>query len=832
MSTLSPTSQEPRSWWARTGAIGLVVAAAIGAADHFAAPAGAQPEPDVEVVSVTDLGDPLDVPAVGGDPAIDDGASVIAFVSEQEGIGRVAIRDRLAGTTELVAEPASSHPALSGDGCTLAYLVGVPADPVEGGSPSGTELRVLPRCDTTAGAPASLLVVTVDGIEPAAAPALSADGSVLIWSTGTTIRRFERFTNLAGDVIYVENEEFDPVGAAVAAGVLADGPVVTGPTVDTSADAAVVAFVAGPGDVAYQPDPPDVLVWSDDPLDDQPPAIELASVPGPADDGTPPATGSTRPALSADGAILLFESGDPGLAAVGAMPEAIAPFVVVYERGMGTGILAENASRPAISADGHHALYERGGALWVTRWTDGIPFSAIVSGPLSLPGGGAVTTTSGAVVSEHGNAIAFDAAGGPGLTADGRFHGDTHVWLLWQAQDVSGAIVNLGSFDVPGSRSGTATVTNWAGGGFAVDGVTADAPLTILATDCEGVLQPGAACTVDVRADLVEFGAIESAIRLTGGSPRIEVTVPVIATGVDPTASTTTTTTDPASSTSSTTSTTSSTSTTTTLPRVTIPIRPTFPTVPRTTVPRTTPRTTAPRPTVPRSTVPRTTAPRTTTPTTTLPVPVVFNPTSFEFAPTIVGAGRRTASVDLFNPSQEAVSVLGFVVDPVGGNSFTVDGVACQAVALAPGGLCTVGLEFAPVEEGVNAATVTASFSDGAQAVLVLSGVGAPPPVLTVVPDVAGHGQVVAVEGGGFPAGGTVRLIWDGGNLDRLVAVDAGGGFVETVLVPRTAEGGPTQLVVEGQPDVFADVVADLLVSRAGGADVIVFGGLGPSLAR
>lgn len=211
----------------------------------------------------------------------------------------------------------------------------------------------------------------------------------------------------------------------------------------------------------------------------------------------------------------------------------------------------------------------------------------------------------------------------------------------------------------------------------------------------------------------------------------------------------------------------------------------------------------------------------------------MFNPPSFEFAPTIVDAGRRTATVDLFNPAQQTRTVVALGIEPVAGTGFVVDGSACLGQSIAQGGFCTVGLEFAPTAEGPLSATITADFADGSRSTLVVSGVGAPPPTLTVAPGVASNGQVFTVLGAGFPAGGTVELSWYGGRVARAPVVDAVGGFAETLVVLPNTPGGHSEIVVAGQVDVFADVTADLLVSAAGNrSNVALFGGLGPSVAR
>ncbi len=805
MSSLHSTSRVSISWWTRAGAIVAVAVAVAGVADRFVAPAGAQTAPVTEVVSQNTDGSPLSPENTA--PAISDDAAVVAFVTlDDAGVPIVAIRDRSAGTTLRVAEPGSSNPAVSGDGCVVAYLVEKPG-PIDGddpdASPTSVELHAVDRCRR----PGALVAVPVDQADVSgglATPALSQDGRLIAWSTGTGIVRFDGLANTAGVVnLYVQDQGFDPLADGAA---IIPAGAVTGAGVDVSADGSVVAFVAGPAGEPYGPLPPEIYVWSAG-------TVELASIPSSAVPTAPPEAGSTGPVLSGDGTLVLFESSDTDLAAAAPNPATVVPFVVMYQRGVQSAVLDEGARRPAISVDGHHAVYDRGGVIQSIRWSEGEPFASVtrevvVGTPDDDPATNS-ESVSGPVVSENGRSVVFDSADGAALTDDARFHTGTQVWLRLRPEEAGGPEVDLGAIEVPGSATGTATFTNTGSVGIPVDSVAVDTPFQVVATTCAGVLQPGVACTVDVSVAADVEGALAGVVRLRGGTPSTEFTIDVVAIGVAPSTTTSTTTTS-----------TSSTTTTT--------IRPTVTTRPPTVTTR--PPTVTTRPTVPSATTTRPTTPPTTS---TLPVPVVFNPASFEFAPTIIDAGRRTASIDLFNPGRDPATVLAVRVEPAGGGGFSADGSGCVSQQLLTGGSCAVGVEFAPTAEGSQSASIVADLSDGTTAVLELTGFGAPPPTLTVTPDVAGNGQVVSVEGAGFPTGITVELSWDGGRVRSTPLIDGVGGFVETLVVLPNTAGGTTELVVAGQVDLFADVTADLLVGGSrGGPDVAVFSRLGPSVAR
>ena len=101
--------------------------------------------------------------------------------------GVVTIRDRVANTTTEAPDAPSLHPGVSGDGCVVAYSVPVVAN--------GTvQLMALDRCAAVGGSLVGSAIVVDTVTAPAAlpAPALSTDGSVIVWSTGRDDRPLRR----------------------------------------------------------------------------------------------------------------------------------------------------------------------------------------------------------------------------------------------------------------------------------------------------------------------------------------------------------------------------------------------------------------------------------------------------------------------------------------------------------------------------------------------------------------------------------------------------------------------------------------------------------------
>ena len=169
--------------------------------------------------------------------------------------------------------------------------------------------------------------------------------------------------------------------------------------------------------------------------------------------------------------------------------------------------------------------------------------------------------------------------------------------------------------------------------------------------------------------------------------------------------------------------------------------------------------------------------------------------------------------MSLSNPTSASVAVssLAFQGDPDG--AFTVSDNGCEGVSVPPGGTCNITVNYAPVTIGSAQVSIVATLSNGSTVFGALSGTGAPAPIVTVVPGVASSGQVVAIQGSGFPAGITIELSWLGKEPAELVEVDEGGSFIETMIVMSHTPRGPGTATVVGQTDLFATVVGEVLIT-------------------
>ena len=369
---------------------------------------GAQPGPPVIQPVSVDASGTLPVGMFNGNPAVSDTGAVVAFDAtdlEDGSSRRVWIRDRTAATTTPVAEERSSAPGISGNGCLVAYAV-------PGGSLARptTSLAVVDRCSSLSGQPlpAGAVIDTIAAVDHDSAPALSFDGSTIVWSTGAEIRRYVR---PATDPAAVTPAAIDHVlVGSFDATLIPSADIVTGAELDVSDDGTTVVYVTGPGVAPFAPDPGNVYVWSL-PKGAITPTIQVLSLTAL---GAPGTASSGSPTLSGDGSLVFFDSSSRDLAAVGTTP-VTAPFVVYVDRvGNGTRVLVDDASRPAVSADGMHVVYERSGAIRLVSSTSGATYATTTD--RAVEGLETASPVTGSAISQFGRWIVFDSADGTSLT--------------------------------------------------------------------------------------------------------------------------------------------------------------------------------------------------------------------------------------------------------------------------------------------------------------------------------------------------------------------------------------------------------------------------------
>ena len=362
-----------------------------------------------------------------GNAAVSDTGAVVAFDAATAPDGsdrRVWVRDRTANTIVPVAEQPSSAPGISGNGCVVAYTT------VSGElSDTATSLLVTDRCGSPGAStlPPGVVVDTIPSVGVPSAPGVSFDGSVIVWSTGAEIRRYVRDVATGSHLL---TQAFDTQVLDIESIVVDE--VVTGAALDLSADGTTVAFIAGLG-TAYTPQPGNVYVWTLDVA----PGTEPVELMSPTATGAPSASSAASPTLSADGAVLLFESSDTELAAVDGAPVS-APFVVLVDRAQrSTRVLVDDAGSPAVSADGVHVAYVRGDAV---RLLSGV----VAAGPVdqAIAGLEDVQPRGRLSLSRFGRWVVFAAGDGAAVSDDIALQAGVMVWAADLRPSTDGSVVD------------------------------------------------------------------------------------------------------------------------------------------------------------------------------------------------------------------------------------------------------------------------------------------------------------------------------------------------------------------------------------------------------
>ncbi|MFN3254891.1 MAG: hypothetical protein ACE37B_04290 [Ilumatobacter sp.] len=810
--------------------------AAIAAVGVFGAPGGAQ-----EAVSSVL---PIAAPGVNGEQRLSADGNVIVFESAQSDAGvastSVRIHDRVTGAASDVVIDNAANPAISANGCIVTYstFVADPAadeDPAPGADPAADEDPApgadpaadedpAPGADPAPDADADAADDEAADVEsPADGAADQLDPAGLLQQAEPTVgtsqlwaydrcaeapAAFEASENFAGrtaalpaaaisaDGTFVAYSVGDAVVRArrVGTGYLRDArfgaaiPPVAGQTagdrVDMSSDGRRIVFETVATDGAT---PASVHLWSSDVTAADATVRRVASA-------------SSWPSISDDGSLIAFH----------ASAGSDAGYVGVVLQTSGTGespavniSIDARGTRPDLAGGGNHVVFNviepqapptMAMVSWVGDGTD--PFSTVDIIDLSAAANGVPATTaaaSGPVVSRNGAVVAFDALDALGEVTERV----VSVRTLPATGEFSAESYDLGVGDVGEILTATATFLNQGPSSFvfAEGAAVAESPFLVSATSCLGEIRPRSTCEVQVSLPVSELEDVFGSVTVTaleGSSWSFEVS------GIG--APSTTSSTVPPSTTPP--NTTPSNTTVTTRP----PVNTTRPTT---------------RPTTPPATRPTT--------TTTLPsivLPPVLSPGSFEFAPTIVDAGRRTASFEIVNEGGSSVVLTAAAFEPVSAG-FSVTSTTCGTITV--GGRCGVDVEFAPTTEGSLAAELVATFGSGEPVRATVTGFGAPPPTVSAIPGVAASGQVVTIQGAGFPAGSTVELRF-GPTDSREVVVNDSGVFNVPVVIMPNSPNGPMTITVAGQPETFADVTGELLVTRTGRSSPGLIGSLGANL--
>lgn len=818
---------------ARAGAVGAMAVGAVVVVSSFGAPGGAQ----------TDATTPIAHPGFDDSPAVSHDGRTIVFVSTPEGPGEassIVVHQRAASSADGATEPATTtpitdsaggrNPSISGDGCVITWSVpatGAPAEPEPGPSdpadepltsdpapddadetnssdpaststsePSGSDspdselatsadseaatlqaaparLVALDRCADPEANPAGVrvdLALREDDLSFGPA-ATSLDGSLIAVSNGTDVIVFRR----AEDGGYAEESRFDGRDSETTDHLVAE-------RVDVSDDGSVIVFSGGTD------------------LADTALMTVFAHV---VDDGdgvtSPVLPAATAPTVSGDGDLVVASTGADG-SSVALVDRTAVPLAPVD---LGPG------RRPAISADGNHVVFEEGANLAVVSRI-GQSDDSFATTQRTLLSSTFTPTRSGPAIDRLGTTVVSDRDVGEATQAE---NSDISVTVLGADASFDAAMFDLGSGDVGAVLSSTVTFSNRGPASVGVAEIGVDGTFVIDDNRCAALLRPGTTCEIDVTFTVERLEDAFGTVTLTPTSVDVEpYTTQVTALGVAPIPSTSATTTStPNSSTGGTTGSTSSTGRTTSGGS-------------------STGRTSTGRTSTSGSTGGTT---RTTTTTTTVApgAGVSASPATFDFAPTIIDAGRRTGLVEIVNNGTGAVSIVGVRLDPTESGAFQIVETECAGESVAAGSRCGVTLAFAPTETGSQSVSLIASIEGGTEVTVAVTGVGAPTPTVDVIPGVATVGQVVTLSGAGFPTGITVEVTWAATELE--VVVSDSGTFNLPVVVMSHTPTGPATVVVAGQADMFPTVAGTMVVTDTSDRSTpSVLDGLGPNIGR
>ena len=491
----------------------MLVVSSVGVS-RFGAPLRAEPS-DVAVALSTSS-----AAADNTAPTVSDNGAVVAFEVTSQTAARVDVVDRVTGTTTPVPTPGARLPALSGGGCVVAYVVP---------SQASTALWAHDRCaDGDADDTTTELITIDEALDGAAgAPALSADGTVIAWSTGREIVTFEQV-----DGAYVAGPVFDSSAPG------ATDEVVTGGAVAVSADGTTVAFAAGPGDEPYAPAPSNVYVAdlatvaaTTDGEGDEQAADSGVSLISATIEGAPASGRSSTPSLSSDGALVVFDTTSTDVAALsdGAPDDLGSTFVVLVERDIGTSLLAPDGASPELSSDGRHVVYESSDAIRVITWLDDgadRPFGRVVDAVAvatidsvdagtPVPAGAAVTRPR---ISGLGRYVVFDSDRGSDLVLDEQHHASTNVFAVERRPELEGDALDLGDA-APGTElTGDVVFENTGPSGVELAEIDSSAGVDVTADTCVGVIHPGARCIVSISATVPASGSIDATVAVSSTS--------------------------------------------------------------------------------------------------------------------------------------------------------------------------------------------------------------------------------------------------------------------------------------------------------------------------
>lgn len=193
-------------------------------------------------------------------------------------------------------------------------------------------------------------------------------------------------------------------------------------------------------------------------------------------------------------------------------------------------------------------------------------------------------------------------------------------------------------------------------------------------------------------------------------------------------------------------------------------------------------------------------------------------PAGADFEPTPVGAQSRTVAFDIGNIGFSVADIASIQVVGDHPSDFAVVGGSCAGATLGPISSCAVEVAFTPTEVGYRSAVVRVATSTGQYTAVLVNGVGSREARLVAAQTRVRAGEEIGLGGAGFAPGSTVTIGWaDGRGRPITTVANADGGFVATMPTGPNDRAGERVLVAHAG-DISATVVVDVVRRRSSSA--------------
>jgi len=182
---------------------------------------------------------------------------------------------------------------------------------------------------------------------------------------------------------------------------------------------------------------------------------------------------------------------------------------------------------------------------------------------------------------------------------------------------------------------------------------------------------------------------------------------------------------------------------------------------------------------------------------------------SLDFGSATTGAPAAPGTVTLTNSGTAPLGALTAELTGAGASAFTLPDLSSCA-GLAPGSACLAQIGFAPASARTWSATLTITANPGGSAVLLLSGTGVVPGILSITPALVDYGSVVQ---GGRSAGASFTISSTGTNATGALSVELTG--VDALQFDLSTDGCTGQTLAPGATcQVFAGFAPGLAGPR------------------